>query len=184
MFKAYSSKLINLLESFDWSPVEQLAVSLSKARRAEKNVFICGNGGSAANAIHIANDLIFGASKNSKKPLKAKSLIENQSVLTCLANDLTYKEVFAYQLSVYGQSDDILIALSGSGNSPNIITALIQAAKMDIQTCAILGFDGGKAIELANNVIHFPICDMQITEDCQEIVGHMLMKYLVSEDKR
>ena len=99
-------------------------------------------------------------------------------MITCLANDEGYDEIFSLQLAVLAQSGDVLIALSGSGNSPNIIRALQKAEELGMQTVAILGYSGGKAKELAQIPIHFPIDDMQISEDLQLVVGHMLMQWL------
>jgi D-sedoheptulose 7-phosphate isomerase len=99
-------------------------------------------------------------------------------VLTCLANDEGYEEIFSLQLAVLGRKDDVLIALSGSGNSPNIVKALEQAKKMGIKTYAILGYKGGKAKALADVAIHFVVDDMQISEDMQLVVGHMIMQWL------
>ena len=140
--------------------------------------FICGNGGSAANAIHLENDLIYGTSPGNSNGLKALALSSNPSVMTCIANDLSYDFIFSYQLSIFGNPDDILIALSGSGNSPNIINAIQKAKEMNIKTFAILGFSGGQVLELVDTAIHFSIDDMQISEDCQQIVGHMLTCWL------
>jgi D-sedoheptulose 7-phosphate isomerase len=100
--------------------------------------------------------------------------------MTCLANDVGYDAIFSEQLAVLGQTGDLIICLSGSGNSPNILKVLEQAKLMGIKSCAILGFSGGKAKALADISIHFPIDDMQIAEDMQLVVGHMLMQYLYS----
>ena len=105
-------------------------------------------------------------------------MASNTSVITCLANDIGYDEIFSEQLRVKGNKDDILILLSGSGNSSNIIKAIETADKLKIRTFAILGFDGGKAKKLVQYPIHFNINDMQISEDMQLIVGHICMKYL------
>jgi D-sedoheptulose 7-phosphate isomerase len=101
-------------------------------------------------------------------------------VLTCLANDLGYESIFSEQLAVQAQAGDLLIALSGSGNSPNIVRVIEQAKVMGVKSYAILGFTGGKCKELADMPIHFPVNDMQIAEDMQLIVGHMMMQWLYS----
>ena len=99
-------------------------------------------------------------------------------MLTCLANDVGYDAIFSMQLAVQGRAGDVLIALSGSGNSPNIVKALEQAKAMGIRTFAVLGYSGGKAKALADIPIHFPVEDMQIAEDLQLVVGHMVMQWL------
>jgi D-sedoheptulose 7-phosphate isomerase len=174
----YASALGSILGSFDWSPVVGLAKALADAWSEQKQVFLCGNGGSAANAIHIANDFIYGIGKESGTGMRVTALPANAAVITCLGNDLGYETIFSHQLAVLGSRGDILIALSGSGNSPNILRAIEQANTIGMETYAILGFSGGKARALAGTPIHFAVDDMQISEDLQMVVGHMLMKML------
>jgi D-sedoheptulose 7-phosphate isomerase len=151
---------------------------LRDCRDAGRQVFLCGNGGSAANAIHLANDFIYGISKTPGVGLRVTALSANSAVITCLANDLGYETIFAAQLAVQAVRGDVLIALSGSGNSPNIIKALEQARAMGVKTYAILGYSGGKAKTLADVPIHFAVDDMQLSEDLQLVVGHMIMQWL------
>jgi D-sedoheptulose 7-phosphate isomerase len=178
IFTNYTNALSNILKDYDWSIVEQLAHDLWQVRQNGKQVFICGNGGSAGNAMHIANDFLYGASPQKGGGLRVNALSSNSSVLTCLGNDLGYEEIFSYQLATLAQAGDILIVLSGSGNSANIVKALEQAKSMAVKSYAILGFSGGKAKDIADASIHFAIDDMQISEDLQMIVAHMLMKWL------
>lgn len=174
--KDYQNRLIDCMQSFDWSPVMRLGQNILSIRKKDKHIFLCGNGGSAANAMHIANDLLYLRAKG--KGIKVTALPANQAVLTCLANDTGYEKIFSFQLEQLGKKGDILIVLSGSGNSPNILKAVDTAKKMRISTCAILGFDGGKCLSLVDIPIHFPVNDMQIAEDLQLMVGHMLMQWL------
>lgn len=176
LIKDYQNRLINCMQSFDWSKVAQLAQKILLIQKEDRHIFLCGNGGSAANAMHIANDLLYLRSRG--KGIKVAALPANQAVLTCLANDAGYENIFSFQLEQLGKEGDILIVLSGSGNSPNILKAVNIAKKMRISTCAILGFDGGKCLSLVDIPIHFPINDMQIAEDLQLIVGHMVMQWL------
>ena len=159
-----------------------LAKSLREVWCSGNRVFICGNGGSAGNGIHIANDWIYGTGNCGNgekiKGLKVNSLSSNAAVLTCLGNDLGYENIFSYQLEVQASKNDILLALSGSGNSPNIVSAINTANEKGLKTFAILAFDGGKCKEIANNPLHFKINDMQIAEDIQLIVGHLCMQWL------
>ncbi len=97
-----------------------------------------------------------------------------------MANDIGYEAIFSEQLAVQAEAGDLLIALSGSGNSPNIVHVIEQAKVMGVKSYAILGFTGGKCKELADVPIHFPVNDMQIAEDLQLIVGHMMMRWLYS----
>ena len=180
-FAGYALRLQNILAASDWSGVEQLAQAVLEAWHGGKQVFLCGNGGSAGNAIHIANDFVYGIAMQTGAGIRALSLSANSAVITCLANDLGYEHIYSEQLAVQGQPGDILIVLSGSGNSLNIVKVLEQARSMDIKTCAILGYKGGRCKELAEVVIHFPVDDMQIAEDLQLVVGHMLMQWLYQQ---
>lgn len=179
-FSAYSARLQNVLADADWSGVALLAEDMMNCWQARNRVFLCGNGGSAGNAIHLANDFLYGVAKRSGAGIKVMALAANSAVMTCLGNDLGYEHVFSEQLAVQAQEGDVLIALSGSGNSPNIVRTIEQAKSMGVKSYAVLGFDGGKCKDLADVAIHFPVDDMQIAEDLQLIVGHMLMQWLYS----
>ena len=182
-FQDYSQRLAEVLATSDWQNVKLLADKLFECWQTRKQVFICGNGGSAGNAIHLANDFLYGISKKSGSGLRIHALPANSSVLTCLANDEGYDKIYSLQLAVQANQGDVLIVLSGSGNSPNIVLALEEAAKIGMQSYAILGYSGGKAKELVDTAIHFPIEDMQISEDLQMVVGHMIMQYLYDKNK-
>lgn len=177
-FRAYSTRLQAVLAGSDWSAVAQLATDMHKCWQEGRRVFLCGNGGSAGNAIHLANDFLYGIAKRSGGGLKALALSDNSAVITCLANDLGYEYIFSEQLAVQAEKGDLLLALSGSGNSPNIVRAIEQAKEMCVKSYAVLGFSGGQCKRLADVAIHFSIDDMQIAEDMQVIVGHMLMQWL------
>ena len=177
-FMDYSRRLQAVLQATDWPAVARLAEELRECWRSGRQVFLCGNGGSAGNAIHLANDFLYGISKTHGSGLRVTALPANSSVLTCLANDQGYDEIFSMQIAVQGRPDDVLIVLSGSGNSPNILKALEQARKLRIRTYAILGYTGGKAKAMTDVPIHFAVDDMQIAEDMQLVVGHMVMQWL------
>ncbi len=174
----YSSRLQVVLQNADWDPVARLAEELLDCWRTGRQVFICGNGGSAGNAVHLANDFLYGISKMHGSGLRVTALPANTAVITCLANDEGYDSIFSLQLAVQARAGDVLIALSGSGNSPNILKALEQSNEMGVKSYAVLGFTGGKAMTLSNVPIHFAVDDMQIAEDLQLVVGHMIMQWL------
>jgi D-sedoheptulose 7-phosphate isomerase len=178
--QGYSNKLQGVLAKANWHPVASLATDVIACWKAKGQIFLCGNGGSAGNAIHLANDFIYGVAKESGKGIKVTALSANPAVITCLANDIGYESIYSEQLAVLGNPGDILIALSGSGNSPNIVKAIEKAKQKGVKTYSILGFDGGICKEISDVAIHFDINDMQIAEDLQLIVGHMLMQYLYS----
>ena len=177
-FSDYSQRLQGVLKSADWSGAALLGQELLDCWRTGRQVFMCGNGGSAANAVHLANDLLYGISKKHGSGLRVNALPANTSVLTCLANDEGYDQIFSLQLAVQARRDDVLVVLSGSGNSPNIVKALEEGRRIGMKTYAILGYTGGKAKALAQVPIHFPVDDMQLSEDLQLVVGHMTMQWL------
>ena len=175
----YKNKLFNTLDTKKLSDeIETLYKNILLTWKSKKQIFICGNGGSAGNAIHIANDYLYGAGISNKNGLKIEALSANQAVITCLANDLGYEHIYSEQLKVKANKNDLLIILSGSGNSKNVINAIKMGNKIRMKTFAIVGFNGGKCIKLAKNKIHFNVNDMQISEDLQLIVMHMIMQEL------
>jgi len=175
--KDYTRRLNDL--EYDYEAIMLAGERIFDVWRTGRQVFLCGNGGSAANAIHIANDLFYGAAKNTGKPgVASHALTANAAIVLCLANDFCYEEIFAEQLRAQARPGDILIALSGSGNSENIVRALQSAKVIGMTSIAILGYCGGKSKNMADIPIHFRVDDMQISEDAQLVVGHMLMQWL------
>lgn len=177
----YAQKLSTVLSGTDWRHVEQFAELLQSMRVTDNSLFICGNGGSAGNAQHLANDFLYGISPQKANALNVEALSANSAVLTCLGNDIGYEHIFSHQLKVKAKAGDILLVLSGSGNSQNIIHAIEIAKEKNLTTVGILGYSGGKAKLLVDLPIHFNIDDMQISEDLQLVVGHMAMKLLCDE---
>jgi D-sedoheptulose 7-phosphate isomerase len=180
-FADYSKRLSALLADFDWAPVARLADELLDCWKTGRQVFLAGNGGSAGNAVHLANDLCYGISKTSGSGLRVHALPANQSLVTALANDEGYDKIYSLQLAVMARPGDVLILFSGSGNSPNILRALEEAKRMSVTSYAVLGFNGGKAKAMCDVPIHFALDDMQIAEDTQLILGHMIMQYLYGQ---
>jgi len=176
--KNYISKLTHIMNKSDWSSVEILAHEMFNCWKSGGHVYICGNGGSAGNASHLANDFLYGIAKVTGAGLKISSLSANPAVITCLANDTGYENIYSEQLAVLANPEDLLIVFSGSGNSINILNVLKESKKMKVKSFAILGFSGGSAKSLADISIHFSIDDMQISEDLQLIIGHMLMQWM------
>ena len=177
-FSDYANRLSGVLQASDWSGVGQLASDMQRAWMTGNQVFLCGNGGSAGNAIHLANDFVYGVARTTGGGIRALSLSANPAVITCLANDVGYDNIYSEQLAVQGRVGDVLIALSGSGNSSNIVSVIECAKAMGIVSYAVLGYDGGRCKKLADVAIHFPVDDMQIAEDLQLVMGHMLMQWL------
>ena len=145
-------------------------MELAKAVKKAKRVYLCGNGGSAANAIHIANDLVACG-------IKAQALTADVATLTAIANDDGYEHIFSWQLYVFGEPGDLLIVLSGSGRSPNIIAVLNMAEKMGIESWAIFGkYNKPLPINVASFILMGD--DMQEAEEAQLVIGHDVMRWL------
>jgi D-sedoheptulose 7-phosphate isomerase len=176
----YLKNLTEQINYLDLKKVNQLCMLILKAHKNNKKIFICGNGGSAANAEHVCNDLMLGFKKNKKKGFKVYSLSSNKSVLTCIANDIGYNKVYSHQLDNLGSKGDLLIAFSGSGNSKNILECLKMAKKKNIYTFSILGFSGGGAKKISDNYIHININDMEIAEDIQMVIFNYIKKKIIS----
>ena len=176
--KSYTEKLTQALCLDAMQQVPLLGLALQEAWQARQCIYFCGNGGSAGNAIHLANDYLYGISRVTGHALRVHALPANSAVLTCLANDEGYEHIFAHQLAVLAQPGDVALAFSGSGNSPNILRALETCKSRGVRSFAVLGYSGGKAKALADVPIHVAIDDMQISEDLQLVVGHMLMQWL------
>ena len=190
-FKKFTNTYLNnLVSSFEPKIIEKiqlLAEELNQNWENGNKVFICGNGGSAGNAMHIANDFHYGVgckkapksnSVQTKPGIKIIALPSNPSIITCLANDIGYENIYSHQLKVLADPNDTLIVLSGSGNSKNVINAINEAHNIGMKTFSITAFDGGKCKEIANENIHFEINDMQIAEDTQLIIFHICMQWL------
>jgi D-sedoheptulose 7-phosphate isomerase len=176
--KTYVEKLQNALGMKAMTEIPKLAEALREAWLRGQSVYLCGNGGSAGNAIHLANDFLYGAGVNSGAGLKVEALSANAAVITTLANDIGYETIFAEQIRVKGSPGDVLIVFSGSGNSANVVKALEMGNAKGLRTFAILGFSGGRCKEIAHHAIHFEVADMQVAEDLQLIVGHICMQWL------
>ena len=179
-FETYADRLLSAMNTADWRIVDPLALALFDAWQEKRQVFLAGNGGSAANCNHIVNDFIYPVSKMMGKGIRMRSLSESPAVITCLANDEGYENIFSSQLPVFADAGDILWVMSSSGNSANIIKVLEVAQELGLTSFAVLGFDGGKASALADHVIQFAVDDMQVAEDLQMIVSNMIIQYLHS----
>lgn len=177
-YRNYARRLQDALAQGPGEAIEQLAAALLLVVQQEKQVLLCGNGGSAGNAIHLANDFQYAMVKGAGRRLRVEALPSNAAVMTCLANDVSYDEVFAEQIRMKGGPGDMLVALSGSGNSPSVVLALEAANQLGMKTVAVVGFSGGRARDLAQVPVHFAVDDMQIAEDLQLIVGHVCMQWV------
>ena len=143
-----------------------------------RTVFICGNGGSAHNAEHYQTDWQKMIFLNTNKKLKIQVLTLNTGLISAYSNDIDFNSIFTEQLKVHTSENDLLITISGSGNSQNLINAVDFANDFNVNTFGILGYDGGKLISKCNSSILVPSFDMQICEDIHLMICHIVMKAL------
>ena len=162
------------LDSIPTEAVAQLVQQLQQALLEERQIFVFGNGGSAANASHFATDLGKGSSDKLAKRFRVLSLNDNSSWMTALANDYAYQEVFVRQLMNYGRAGDLALALSVSGNSPNVVRAVEWANQNGLHTVALVGGKGGRLAEIARQVIVIDDTHYGRVEDAHMVICHML----------
>jgi D-sedoheptulose 7-phosphate isomerase len=174
------SYLKELHEAIDELPTSRLAAlgeMLYRAYRNEKQVFVLGNGGSASTASHMAADLAKNTIRPNMRRFRILSLNDNTALLTALANDLGYENVFSEQLKNLVQAGDLLIAISASGNSVNVLEAIRYAQQRWAETVGILGFQGGAAAELVDLAIIVPSDHYGVVEDVHLIINHIVVDY-------
>jgi D-sedoheptulose 7-phosphate isomerase len=174
----YLNELKGLLDIFPHDRFEQIVQILISAYNNEKQVFIMGNGGSGSTASHFACDINKGCCYNLEKKFKVICLNDNVPTMLAYANDLSYEKVFVEQLKNFLQPGDVVIGISGSGNSANVLAAVAYANQNGANTIGLTGFDGGKLAQIADIPLIASINDMQKVEDVHMIVVHMLMQYL------
>jgi D-sedoheptulose 7-phosphate isomerase len=179
----YKSELIQAVESIDLESVQQAIEVLRRARDEGRRIFTCGNGGSAATASHFVCDIIKGASFGREKRFKIMALTDSLSTLTAYSNDVCYECVFVEQLKNHAEPGDVLIALSGSGNSPNVLRAMEYANSIGVHTIALSGRDGGKMGPLAKTEVRIKHPHMGRIEDGHMIVLHMIGYYFMEEEE-
>jgi D-sedoheptulose 7-phosphate isomerase len=177
----YVARLQEELARVDRQEIQRWADLLFDAWQNEKFVFVFGNGGSATTATHITEDLGKSSLKHehlldeSKKRLKIMSLTDNQGWILAVGNDLGYEHIFSQQLMNYGTAGDLVIAISGSGNSPNVLTAVDWANRHGLTTFALTGFDGGKLKTMAHAGMHVPLHDMGMVESIHLALFHWVL---------
>jgi len=176
---AYFDYLSSVLRSIDPKSVDRFINLLLDARERGATVFFIGNGGSAATSSHFANDLSIGTNSY-KKPFRVISLSDNQAVITAIGNDFGYEEVFSRQVQVLGKQGDVLVGISASGNSPNLLKAFGYAKSIGIKTFALTAFDGGKMKQMADDGIHVPTAPKEYgpAEDAHMVLDHLVGAYL------
>ena len=174
----YLEREMNAIQNLDLDAINEVMNVLEEARVAGKRIFICGNGGSAATASHFCCDFNKGVSETQEVKYNFECLSDNIPTMMAVANDIGYEDIFRFPLKNKMKSNDVLIGVSGSGNSQNIVNAMEYAKSIGGTTIALVGFSGGKMKELADYTIHVRIDDMQISEDIHMILDHLMMYVL------
>lgn len=177
---AYLEYLTQVLRAIDVKEIGCFVSTLLDARERGATIFFIGNGGSAATASHFANDLAIGTNSY-HKPFRAISLTDNQAIITALGNDFGYEEVFVRQLTVMGRAGDVLVGISASGNSENLVRTFDYARQAGIRTVAITAFDGGRMKAMADEGIHVPTGQKEYgpAEDAHMVLDHLVGAYLM-----
>jgi D-sedoheptulose 7-phosphate isomerase len=179
----YKTELLKTLDTVDLSLVNQAIELFKDARANGRHIFVCGNGGSASTASHFACDIVKGASFNRDQRFRIMALTDQLPTITAYANDVSYDSVFVEQLRNFAQPSDLVMGISGSGNSPNVLRALEYANSIGCKTIALTGRDGGKLGPLAQLNIQIAAPHMGRIEDAHLIVCHMIAYYFMDGDK-
>lgn len=177
--REYSSYVASLLGKLNYSEIGKMIDLILDARTRGAHIFFIGNGGSAATASHFANDISIGT-RVMDKPFKAISLTDNVAIMTAVGNDDGYEYIFTKQLQNFANQQDILVAISASGNSPNIIHAVRFAKQKGLKIVGLSGFDGGILQELSDVKIHIPTAKGEYgpVEDLHMVIDHLIGSYL------
>ncbi len=170
----YLKEVHDLVATLDDSAVPEVVELLLEARRHRRHIFICGNGGSAATASHFVNDLNKGASVTGQRRFRAIGLVDNTPLLMAWSNDRAYEHALAEQLLNFVEPGDVLVAISGSGNSRNVLHAVQAARQHGATTVGITGFDGGKLRHLVDYSLHVDSSCMEQVEDAHMILCHTM----------
>ena len=165
----------------DFDTLAAIVQRIVQAKADGKTVYTVGNGGSAATASHLCNDLVKGCRVNGREGVKAVCLADSNAIITCLANDFSYKEIFSIQLQTFAAKGDVLIAFSGSGHSPNIIAALETAREMGVDTIGFSGRDGGRMKELCDLLLIAPTDSMEQIEDIHLLYVHAMINAIKTQ---
>ena len=178
--KSYIDYLSSVLNNISLTDIEKFVEVLLEARERESSIFFIGNGGSAATASHFANDIAIGT-RTYEKPFRAISLCDNQAVITAIANDDGYEKIFSQQLQVLLKKQDVVIGISASGNSTNLLKAIDTSKKLSAITVGISAFDGGKMREMVDVSLHVPTEKGEYgpAEDAHMVLDHLISNYLM-----
>jgi len=177
--RQYIERETELLNQLDVEGIRKIAETFLEAHERESTIYVFGNGGSASTASHMMNDFNKGISEYLEKKFHVECLNDNTATVLAVANDIGYEDIFSFQLKNKVKENDVVIGISGSGNSQNVVKALEYAKTRGAVTMGWVGFDGGQVSRIADLVFHVPVHDMQIVEDFHLILNHLLMSVLM-----
>jgi D-sedoheptulose 7-phosphate isomerase len=163
------------LDKLDVEAINEAMNLIVEAYEGKHTIYIFGNGGSSATASHFENDFNKGISENLDKKFRFRCLNDNMATVMAISNDIGFEQVFRYQLRGRLDSGDLVIAISGSGNSCNVINAVEYAKEQGNKVIGLTGYDGGKLRELSDVSLHVDVMSMQVTEDVHMIFDHLMM---------
>ncbi len=179
----YKQELLQTIDTIDTAKVEQAIEWFKEARANNRHIFLCGNGGSASTASHLACDIVKGASFNRASRFRVMALTDSLPTITAYSNDVSYEIVFVEQLKNFAEPGDLVMAISGSGNSPNVLRAVEYANSIGCKTIALTGRDGGKLGPMAQLNILAAAPHMGRIEDAHMIICHMICYYFMDTEK-
>jgi D-sedoheptulose 7-phosphate isomerase len=183
--REYFAGLKAVMDRVDLAQVAAFVGELERAYRDDQQIFIIGNGGSAATASHMACDL--GKTVLGRRPARGRrrfrvmSLTDNVPMITAIGNDLGYEHVFTEQLAVFARRGDLLVAITGSGNSPNVVNAVRIAREMGLRTTGMLGFDGGEVLPMLDTPLLVPDFSYGFVEDLHMVLDHLVTAYFTRQ---
>ena len=172
----YLSLVKDTIDKLDRLQIEKTIEAFMRVYESENTIYIFGNGGSGATATHACGDLVKGASYGLAKRFRVMSLVDNLPALMAIANDVSYDDIFIEQLKNFLRPGDLVIGISGSGNSTNVVKAMTYAKEQGVQTIAFCGYTGGKIKSIADIAIHSIAKDMEVAEDIHMIVFNVIKK--------
>lgn len=179
--RAYFEREQEVINNLDFEEITDAVQAIKEAYEREATIYVFGNGGSAATASHFVCDFNKGICEKLDKKFNLICLSDNTPIVTAIANDISYDDVFYFQLKNKIKPDDLILAISGSGNSKNVIKAVEYAKEVGTKIVGLTGYSGGKLYKLADYHMHVAVDDMQITEDVHMAFDHMLYKILSEE---
>jgi len=176
--QSYIDRLYKIFKNIEPNSIDRMFSLINTHRKKNKNIFLIGNGGSSSTASHMQNDINFDVLKRSKtnQPFRFLNLSDNSPSVTAISNDISYDQIFSKQLSIFGNKGDMVIAISASGNSSNLIESVKYAKKNGIYTFGMIGFDGGVLKKICDDYILVPtdINEFGIVEDSHLILNHII----------